>query len=395
MIDTAQELKSLVHRARRLHSVALDTEFVWERTYYPQLGIVQVALSPEECFLVDAVALEDLSPLGDLLADPGVVKILHDAQQDLTILCRVTGAGARNVFDTRIAAGFAGLSATTSLRDLLVQVVGVELEKGETRTNWLHRPLSPRQVDYAIDDVRYLQGARQALLARGDERGLTAWLDEELIPLDDASLYEENDPHTYFQRIKTNRPLAPRDLAVLRELGAWRESEAQRRDRPRSHIVADKALVSLARRKPRNMRALKSVNSLSSRGIERYGKALLEQVERGLEVDEAQWPPPLLFPADKKHLDERADEFWKHIEARGGECGLDPGLVASRSEIKDLICAGENGDHRLLRGWRRQLLGEDFLRELAQQPAMCMRRRPSNSRRRRTSNRKTHGPAQD
>ncbi len=380
MIDTAPDLEALVARARRCPSVAFDTEFVWERTYYPHLGVIQVALSPEECFLVDAVALEDLSPLGALLADAGVVKILHDAQQDLTILCRATGAAGRNVFDTRVAAGFAGLKSTTSLQDLLNEVVAVELAKAETRTNWLARPLSPQQVEYAVDDVRYLQAARQGLLERAAERGHTAWLAEELELLDDPALYETADPRAYFQRIKTSRPLAPRELAVLRELGAWRETEAQRRDRPRSHVVADKALVSLARRKPITLKALHSINHLSSRGVERYGEALLQQVERGLAVGQEEWPPPILLPADKDVLDERTKWVWDHIEQRGAEKDIDPALVASRREVKDLICDGaaDNGG-RLARGWRRAFLGEDFLDELAQLPAVRLR----SSRRRR------------
>lgn len=382
MIDTTSDLEALVERARQRPSVALDTEFVWERSYYPHLGIIQVGLSPEECFLVDAAAFEDLSPLGALLADASVIKILHDAQQDLTILCRVSGVAARNVFDTRIVAGFAGLKSTISLQGLLNEVVGVELAKAETRTNWLVRPLSPEQVDYAIDDVRYLQEVHQKLLTLAAERGHTAWLAEELEVLDDPALYEAVDPRAYFQRIKTSRPLAPRELAVLRELGAWRETEAQRRDRPRSHVVDDKALVSLARCKPTTLKGLQSINHLSSRGVERYGEVLLEQVGRGLAVSQEERPPPVLFPTDKQILDERTAVVWSHIEQRGEEKGIDPALVASRSEVKELICSGVD-DHgaRLACGWRRAFIGEDFLDQLRQWPAM----RLSSSRRRRRS----------
>lgn len=381
MIDTTADLEALVERARQCPSVALDTEFVWERTYYPHLGVIQIGLSPEECFLVDAVACEDLSSLGALLADAGVIKILHDAQQDLTILCRVSGAAARNVFDTRIVAGFAGLKSTISLQGLLNEVVGVELAKAETRTNWLVRPLSPEQVDYAIDDVRYLQEVRQNLLTLAAERGHTAWLTEELELLDNPALYEAADPRAYFQRIKISRPLAPRELAVLRELGAWRETEAQRRDRPRSHVVDDKALVSLARCKPTTLKGLQSVNHLSPRGVERYGEVLLEQVGRGLAVSQEERPPPVLFPTDKQTLDERTAVVWSHIEQRGEEKGIDPALVASRSEVKELICNGVD-DHsvRLARGWRRAFIGEDLLDQLTQWPAI----RLSSSRRRRS-----------
>jgi len=142
MITTKEQLAKLVSRARKTDAIALDTEFVWERTYYPQLGLIQVALSDEDCHLIDPCALTDLSPLGDLLSDRSVVKILHDAPQDLFILSRATGAAPQNIFDTRLAAGFANLPATLSLGSLIKNILDIDLPKTETRTNWLQRPLT-------------------------------------------------------------------------------------------------------------------------------------------------------------------------------------------------------------------------------------------------------------
>ena len=146
MIDTQQALVAFCQRAQEAECLALDTEFVWNRTYYPKLGVIQVGLSAEDCHLIDAPAIEDLTPLGQIISNPAIVKILHDAQQDLTILKRATGAHPHNVFDTRCAAGLAGMSSTSSLAELLENVVGVSLEKSETRTDWLQRPLSDEQV---------------------------------------------------------------------------------------------------------------------------------------------------------------------------------------------------------------------------------------------------------
>src|SRR5690606_18384671 len=150
MIETRDALQALVDRARTAEAVALDTEFVWERTYYPQLGVVQLGLGGDDVHLLDAAAL-DLAPLGALLTDAAVVKVLHDAVQDLTILRRATGASAVNVFDTQRAAGFVGLTSTLSLQDLFAEAVGVKLPKGATRSNWLKRPLSDEQTAYAED----------------------------------------------------------------------------------------------------------------------------------------------------------------------------------------------------------------------------------------------------
>ena len=170
MIDTARDLDALVDRCLAAEAVALDTEFVWERTYVPALGVVQVGLGPDDVHVLDAVAL-DLAPLGRVLEAAGTQILLHDATQDLQILARATGARPRNVFDTQRVAGLAGLSGSVSLQDLVEWATGVRLEKGETRTDWLRRPLSDKQVEYALDDVRYLPAVRERLLAEADARG--------------------------------------------------------------------------------------------------------------------------------------------------------------------------------------------------------------------------------
>lgn len=176
MISTVEALKDVVAQAREAECVALDTEFVWEDTYYPKLGIIQLGWSKTECYLIDAVAVHDLSPLGDLLADAHTVKILHDAQQDLWILRHATGVTACQIFDTRCAAGFAGMSSTLSLSNLLRMCLNVLLPKTETRTDWLQRPLSDEQLEYALDDVRYLPALRDYLLKAVKQRGREAWL---------------------------------------------------------------------------------------------------------------------------------------------------------------------------------------------------------------------------
>ncbi len=251
MIDRTEDLIALVERGLELGYVAIDTEFVWERTYYARLGVVQVAFNRDECHLIDAPGIGDLTPLGRLLADPGVVKILHDAQQDLMILRHNCGGSATNVFDTRCAAGFVGLTSTLSLDGLLRDLVGVQLSDGQTRSDWLKRPLTPQQVQYALEDVRYLTQARDILLSRAREAGREAWVSEELAQYDDPELYEERDARAQFARVKGAGRLSGRQLAVLRELAAWREEEARRQDRPRGHIMTDDVLVSTRRRPTR------------------------------------------------------------------------------------------------------------------------------------------------
>ena len=368
MINAPADLAFLVERATQAECVALDTEFVWERTYYPKLGVVQVGFSQEECFLIDVIAIQDIAPLGRLLADPAVTKIIHDAQQDLTILRRVTGAYPQKVFDTRCAAGFAGLSASISLRDLVQEVAGIELEKTESRTDWLRRPLSERQTLYAIEDVRYLPTVRDRLLARARDRGLEAWLLEELAGYDDSDSYEEKDPRVQFRRIKAAKRLSARDSAILRELAAWREEEACRRDRPRGHVVPDGTLVSLAQRKPRLISELTSFKGLSEREVLRSGGAILEVLEKGLAATVEERPPLPEYSVQERTLNARRTDFaLAYLKRKSISHGIDPQLVASRSEVKAFICEGVSATpsrHRLLRGWRRLFFGEELLKLL-------------------------------
>ncbi len=359
MIQTPEALRDLVARARRERCVALDTEFVWERTYYANLGVVQLGWSRTDVHLIDATLL-DLAPLGELLADPAVEKVLHDAPQDLMILARATGADPVRVFDTRLAAGFAGLSSTLSLRRLLIETVGVDLPKTESRSDWLRRPLTDAQTAYALDDVRYLCEAADEILRRVHKSGREAWLREELATLDDATRYQDRDPEEVFERVKGARGLRQRERSVLRSLAAWREEEARRRNLPRTHVVSDEALVLVAQRRPRtadDAEALKGVPR-------RYADSLAAAVEDGLErarTDPPHTPPP---PDEDETLSARVDLLLAYLKGRGLAEGVDPALVASRSDITALAQAGTaapDAAHDMLQGWRRAFIGDDLL----------------------------------
>ena len=366
MIDTREQLEDLIDRARQAGRVALDTEFVWERTYYAGLGLVQLGLSRDEVYLIDTVAINDLRSLGALIEAPDVVKVLHDAQQDLMILYRATGGKPRSIFDTRLAGGFVGLTATTSLQALVEATVGVHLPKGESRSDWLRRPLREAQLEYARDDVRYLPEAYDALWAQIDARGRRAWVEEEMAQYDDLSLYTENDPRERYRHVKGRgkRGFSSLDYAVLRELAAWRELEARHRDRPRGHIVKDDALVALADRKPTSTEAVRDVQGVSDNAVRNYGGAIVDSVERGLAVPKEDRP--------KRNRRRRKDEAelaryertQTLIKGRSAREDIDPGLIGNRASIERLVAEGPDADpedHPVLRGWRRTFVGEDVL----------------------------------
>ena len=361
LINTPDALEILVNRALDAPCVGIDTEFVWERTYYPRLGIVQVGLAENDCHLIDAVTLSDLSPLGTLLSDPHTVKILHDAQQDLWILRRITDAVPRNIFDTRCAAGFAGLSSNLSLGNMLRLCLNIQLPKTETRTNWLRRPLSDKQLAYALNDVRYLPALREHLLTDIQRRGRENWLVEELRQYDVAKLYDDRAPEEQYTRVKGTGRLSRRDMAIVRELAIWREKKARQLDRPRTWIMRDDVLVQIARRKPRSIQALKRLRGIPRPTVTRSGNNLLDAVQRGLAIDEKNFPP--ISPPERSNPfdDARLDLAMAFLRGRCLSEGIDISMVASRSEVKAFISRKKNApDNPLHTGWRREFLGADL-----------------------------------
>lgn len=359
-IQTTAELQNLAARLAGEPCVALDTEFVWERTFYPILGLVQVALKDGTCFLLDTVAAPDLSPLAGVLSDTGIEKIVHDAPQDLTILNRAAGVPARRVFDTRMAAGFAGMDSQTSLQNLLADLVGVQLPKGHTRTDWTARPLSRDQLEYAVDDVLHMPRVAALLREKARESGVEAWLDEEMGVLFDTATYAERAPEESYLRIKASSYLPPRNLAALKELAAWRERTARQADLPRGFVVTDPELVGVAQVLPETEADFSKCRQLDPRIARRHGAHMLAAVRRGLDMPESQWPKPVAQPDERQVGKERVQALLQAIRLKAEERHIDPRLVASKGDLLQLLsdgAAAKPENHRLLRGWRAELLG--------------------------------------
>lgn len=368
LIQTEAELDILVRRAKQTDAVALDTEFVWERTYYPQLGLIQIALSDEDCYLIDPVAVKNLQALGQLLSDRGVVKILHDAPQDLAILQRATGATPQNIFDTRLAAGFSNLPATLSLGNLVKELLDIELSKEETRTNWLQRPLSEEQVRYALDDVRYLRAVRVLLLSRIIGPKIKSWLQEDLNLLNNPATYSGTPADERYLRIRNIGTLDRPGLAILMNLTTWRDGMAKKHDRPRGHIIKDTILLEIARKKPGTLLELKNGSEISDNAMNKYGQNIVEIVGTTLNQPEDTFPalqhPARLSPTDRDGL----EKLNKLITLKAGLLGIAPSLVGNVSELKMLVKmlnskkTHEPKQLRQTEGWRKSFL-EDFFRQ--------------------------------
>lgn len=359
MIETPDALAALAERLKAETAVAVDTEFVWDRTYYARLGLVQIGTAGGECFLVDAVTIPDLSPLAGLLENPGLVKILHDAPQDLMILRKTTGGAAKNVFDTRLAAGFAGLASTLSLANLLMEALGVHLEKAHTRADWVKRPLKAEELEYAADDVLHLPALAEWLRERAQAAGVAAWLDEEMKKYDEPGFHDEASPEEAFRRIRLYPPLPPRQLAVLRELAAWREREAQRADRPRKWILEDRELTAMAAALPKTVENLGGLVT-NPKVIQRVGRDLLAAVEKGLVRPESECPEAPPPPRRDKPFKQAVDDVLKQIQDKAARIPIDPQLVCSRGELAQRMQA--NGGETALdpanwTGWRAEFMG--------------------------------------
>lgn len=366
MITTQTDLHELIERARRTDAVALDTEFLWERTYYPRLGLIQLALSDEECFLIDPLVLQDLSALGELLADPNVVKIFHDAPQDLAILSRATGSIPNNIFDTRLAAGFTGLPATLSLSKLIKILLDIDLLKTETRTNWLNRPLAAEQIDYALDDVRYLRAARILLLSSIIGPEIKSWLKEELELLNDPATYMGHKDDERYLKIKDADSLNPQGLSILRELAVWREEAARSLNRPRGHIVPDTVLLSIARKQLDNIAEIRTETTISTRAADRYGEKIVAAVRRGRASDRTVEPPMARTIKLNKKDKETLARLNQLVLIKSEVQGIDPTIVGNGSEFKMLVkILNKSCESKLLRqmeGWRKSFL-KDFFRQ--------------------------------
>ena len=362
MIESIDELSTVCREAEDAGLVGLDTEFVWERTYYPQLGVVQLSIDQDRCYLVDTVALDAFEPLGVILGNDQVVKILHDAPQDLTILKRLTGVSPRNVFDTRVAAGFLGYRASLSLQDLTKYLLNLLLDKTETRTDWLKRPLSDKQLEYALDDVRWLPAIREKMLERANRNGRYAWMQQELLELNDPATYEARDPETQYVRVKGAGRVSDQNLGTLQAVTAWREREAEHRDLPRRHVVGDDVLVALAKGRPSTLRKLHQIRSIPPSAIDRYGQALIEAIAEGNNRN----PKPLSKPGQFSPKEDVRVEFGlAFVRGRAIDEGIDPALIGSRNDVRDAVINGESGESgRLMAGWRREFVGDDLQKVL-------------------------------
>ncbi len=362
-ITDAAGVESLMADARDAGRCALDTEFVWERTYAPVLCLVQIA-TPQRLAVVDPLRGAPLEPIARLIADPAVRKAMHAPSGDLTGFVLHFGMGAAAVFDAQLAAGFAGYGGSLSLERMLDQSVGVRLKHAEGFSDWAKRPLTDQQVAYAADDVRHLLAAMDALEDRLREQGRDRWADEEMERRYGPSAQLVQDPDQAWRRVGGRGKLRGEQLAVLVAAAAWRETEARRRDIPTGWLVRDPTLVELARRRPATAAEAQQV-----RGLQLKRGPQLDGLLEALAAADGPAPerPPELGSEMRNRIKVVLPLASAVLQAACAEAGIASELVATRDDLESLIRVvgdGDPGGHPLLSGWRRELAGEPLLRLL-------------------------------
>lgn len=357
IVTNAPALEESCARLAREVRIGLDTEFLRERTYHARLCLVQLS-SPGEALCVDPLALPELAPLAAVLTNSGIVKVMHASRQDLEVLFPVAGL-TRPVFDTQIAAALAGFPAQVGYAELVRRVLQRELPKSHTRTDWSRRPLSPEQIAYALDDVRYLLPLAAELESRLAGLGRQTWLTEELAALGETRDFTA-DPQEAWQRIRGLRGLDPGRERLARELGAWRERRAREHDRPRGWILEDNALREIVLRVPRSAAELAAISEVPPGVVKHSATELLACITAARVPDPA--PPAPARPQSDPQRNALVKKLAEISQAVARELGLVPEVLATRREL-ELLADGRR-DGAVLRGWRRSVLGERLLAAL-------------------------------
>ena len=350
-VDTPQRLNDFLRAVDESPVIAIDTEFVREKTYYPQLCLIQVA-AENSIWLIDTLVIEDLSSFFQALCNPPSLKVFHAARQDLEIFFNETGRIPSPLFDTQIAAALLGRPDQIAYAGLVAEFYAIELDKSSSRTNWARRPLSASQIEYAAADVRYLAGVKTKLEDELIAKGRSEWLAEECLRLGETELYD-NNPSAVWRRVKGIAKLEPDRLGIAATLAAWREMNAQQRNLPRGWVLKDDRLLAIARAAPNSTAQLHAIDGLAPGLLRRHGSELLQAIQA---------PATQLTGANDMHLPRLTGAgklLLQNLLVALRHCSetnlVSSSLIATRRELESAICG--RTAIRLYEGWRNNLFG--------------------------------------
>jgi ribonuclease D len=352
-IDTEAALVTFCQKISTSPWMTVDTEFLREKTYSPQLCLIQVA-TDDYIACIDPLVLSDLKPILDLIYNPDITVVFHAARQDLELFNMLRSAPPSNVFDTQIAATVLGYGEQVGYGNLVQQCIQVNLDKAHSRTDWTKRPLDPGQISYAADDVRYLRDVYKLLKQQLEEKGRTHWLDEDFAVLTNPETYQV-DPSVMWRKVKGFGRLKGVQLAILQRLSAWREQRAISSNRPRRWILKDDVLLDLAKLAPETSDKFDMIRSLEASTVKRYGNILLEEIKQAKAIPKDQWPIIKKTQPLSQQQNAIVDALMALLRKYCDEQSISPVAVASRKEIERMV--GGETDLPLLQGWRNEIVG--------------------------------------
>ncbi len=365
IIKDSAELKAFCQTLSNVPYITVDTEFLRERTYWAKLCLVQVSGPNKKAVAIDVIEFPDidLSPLLKLFQNKEILKVFHAGRQDLEIFWQMFKTLPEPLFDTQIAAMVCGYGDQVGFNALVDQTVGVKIDKSQQFTDWSRRPLSSKQISYALDDVIYLVDVFENLDKQLLDRNREDWVLEETSNLLEPSLYE-NEPTEAWQRIKV-KSSRPQQLAILRELAAWREKKAQNKDIPKTHIMRDETLVDISFHPPKEHKDLSRIRGFP-KGQENkpLGQQIFDVAQKGLNVDKKKWPRVEKKRGLSKEYQGAVEMLKMLLKIRASENDVAPRLIASKEDIEAIAQYGEKAQTQTLKGWRKRIFGDDALKML-------------------------------
>ncbi|WP_429940857.1 ribonuclease D [Agrobacterium vitis] len=361
MISTTQDLEAACEKLAGSEFITIDTEFLRETTFWPELCLIQMA-SPDLEVIVDPMADGlDLAPFFKLMANGDVIKVFHAARQDIEIIFHLGNLIPHPIFNTQVAAMVCGFGDSVSYDQLVQKIKNIHIDKSSRFTDWSRRPLSEKQLDYALADVTHLRDVYLTLKAELEREGRASWLSEEMAILESRDTYDLH-PDDAWQRLKM-RLRKPQELMVMKAVTAWREREARARNVPRSRVIKDDAIFEIAQQQPRDVEALGRLRTIP-KGWERStpGGAIIEAVNAALAIPKAEWPQV----QRQNHVPEGtapAVELLKVLlRLTCEQHGVAAKMIANTDDLEKIAVEGEQADVQAMRGWRRDLFGESALK---------------------------------
>lgn len=359
-ISTQEELEAFATRARQSPVLGIDTEFLRERTFYPKLCLLQMS-TETEIVLVDPFGIADLGILRPLLLDEQVTKVFHAGRQDLEILLNETGVLPTPVFDTQVAASLLGYSQQLGLSALVLSECKVQLDKSDSFTDWSKRPLTDSQLAYAADDVRYLPAMYRKMRSRLCEKGRLEWLAADFAEMSDPANFHE-DPRERYRRLKRASHLTRKQLSAAREIAAWREEMAIKRNIPRKWVLTDEQIVEICKRESKTVDDLFAVRGVKEHLCMRDARKVAELSVKGLAAPESTWPDLSTKGKSEKNVDAQLDLMAALVRLRAKENGIALQTLATHDDLVSL--ARGHGGGQLMKGWRRVLIGNELCKLL-------------------------------